>query len=86
MMCLHNACEIFRKFPDYRGGVVFPGGREMKIFSTVFRDFGKNMVGKWYFQHKMVLVITAKNNEKSGFEIIKDGISIFRHLSKKSLF
>ena len=59
-MCLHNACEIFRKFYDYRGGVVFAGGREMKIFSTVFRDFGKNMVGKRYFQHKMVPVITAK--------------------------
>ena len=24
-----------------RGGVVFAGGREMKIFSTLFRDFGK---------------------------------------------
>ena len=32
------------------GGVVFVGGREMKIFSTVFRDFGKNMVEKRYFQ------------------------------------
>ena len=31
-------------------GVVFAGGREMKIFSTVFRDFGKDMVGKRYFQ------------------------------------
>ena len=29
-------------------GVVFAGGREMTIFSTVFRDFGKNMVGKRY--------------------------------------
>ena len=27
-------------------GVIFAGGREMKIFSTVFRDFSKNMVGK----------------------------------------
>ena len=34
-----------------RGGVVFAGGWEMKIFSTVFLDFGKNMVGKRYFQH-----------------------------------
>ena len=33
------------------GGVVFAGGREMKIFITVFRDFGKTMVGKRYFQH-----------------------------------
>ena len=32
-------------------GVVFAGGREMKIFNTVFQDFGKNMVGKPYFQH-----------------------------------
>ena len=27
-------------------GVIFAGGREMKIFSTVFREFSKNMVGK----------------------------------------
>ena len=27
------------------------GGREMKVFSTVFQDFGKNMVGKRYLQH-----------------------------------
>ena len=33
------------------GDVVFAGGWEMKIFSTVFRDFGKNIVGKRYFQH-----------------------------------
>ena len=32
-------------------GVVFAGGREIKIFSTAFRDFGKNMVRKRYFQH-----------------------------------
>ena len=31
--------------------VVFVGGREMKIFSTLFRDFGKNMVGKRYPLH-----------------------------------
>ena len=48
----------------------------MKIFSTVFRDFGKNMVP----------VITEKNNKKSRFEIIKNGISIFGYLSKKFLF
>ena len=30
-------------------GGVFAGRREMKIFSTVFRDFGKNMVGKTVF-------------------------------------
>ena len=34
----------------------------MKNFSTVFRDFGKNMVGKRYFQHYTVPVITEKNN------------------------
>ena len=78
--------KFLGSFPDYRGSVVFAGGQEMKIFSTVFRDFGKNMVGKRYFQHKTVPVITAKNNEKLGFEIIKDGILIFRHLSKKFLF
>ena len=34
------------------GGVVFSSsGCEMKIFSTVFRDFGKSMVGKRYSQH-----------------------------------
>ena len=31
-------------------GIVFAGGWEMKIFSTVFQNLGKNMVGKWYFQ------------------------------------
>ena len=31
--------------------VVFAGGREMKIFTTVFRDLGKYMLEKWYFQH-----------------------------------
>ena len=31
--------------------VVFAGGREIKIFTTVFRDLGKYMLGKWYFQH-----------------------------------
>ena len=30
--------------------------------------------------------ITEKNNEKSGFEIIKNDISIFGHLSKKNFF
>ena len=35
----------------FQTGVVFAGGREMKIFITVFRDFGKNIVGKRYFQH-----------------------------------
>ena len=33
------------------GGVVFAGGREMNIFSTVFQDFVKDMVGKQYFEH-----------------------------------
>ena len=32
-------------------GAVFAGGREMKIFSTAFRDFWKNMVWKRCFQH-----------------------------------
>ena len=66
--------------------MVFAGGREIKIFSTVFRDFGKNMVGKRYFQHWTVPVITDKNNEKSGFEIIKDGISIFGQQTKNFIF
>ena len=58
----------------------------MKIFSTVFRDFGKNMVGKRYFQHYTVPVITGKDNKKSAFEIIKNGISIFGHLFKIFFF
>ena len=62
------------------GGIVFSSGQEMKIFSTIFRDFEKNMVGKRYFQHQTVPVITRKNNEISEFEIIKNGISIFGHL------
>ena len=32
------------------GGIAFAGGQEVKIFVTVFRDFGKNMVKKQYFQ------------------------------------
>ena len=31
--------------------VVFAGGREIKIFSTVFQDLEKHMLGKPYFQH-----------------------------------
>ena len=58
----------------------------MKIISTVFRDFGENMVRKWYFQHETVPVITEKKNEKLGFEIIKNSISICGHLSKKIIF
>ena len=65
------------------GDVAFASGREMKVFSPVFRDFGKNMVRKLYFQHQTVPVITGKNNEKLGFEIIKNSISIIGHLSKK---
>ena len=61
-------------------GRIFAGGWEMKILSTVFRDFEKNMVGKRYFQHQTVPIITRKNNEISEFEIIKNGISIFGHL------
>ena len=40
------------------------------------------MVGKRYFQHYKVPVNTEKNNEKSGFEIIKNGVPIFGHFSK----
>ena len=46
----------------------------------VFQDIGKNMVKKQYFQHYTVLVITGKNNEKSGLVIIKNSILIFGHL------
>ena len=31
--------------------VVFAGGREIKIFTMVFQDLRKYMLGKWYFQH-----------------------------------
>ena len=31
------------------GSVVFASGQEMKIFSTVFQDFWRNMIGKLYF-------------------------------------
>ena len=31
--------------------VVFAVGREIKIFSTVFRDLGKFLLGKRYIQH-----------------------------------
>ena len=68
------------------GGVVFAGEQEMKIFSTVFRDYGEKMVGKRYFPYQTVPVITGNNDDKSGFEIIKNGISIFRHLFKKFIF
>ena len=33
------------------GVVVFAGGQEMKLFSMVFQDFRKNIVGKQYSQH-----------------------------------
>ena len=33
--------------------VVFAGGREIKTFTTVFRDLGKYILGKRYFQHLM---------------------------------
>ena len=62
----------------------------MKIFSTVFRDFGKNTLGKRYFNTMVEELrwrkLLKKNNEKSGFEIIKNDISIFGHLSKKNFF
>ena len=32
------------------GGGVFAGGWEVKVFSEVFQDFGKNMVEKQYFE------------------------------------
>ena len=99
-MLSYEICEIFSNtyFEEYLGktvsgrvwggggGVVFAVGREMKIFSTVSQDFGKNMVGKRYFQRWTALVITGKNNEKSEFEIIKNGIAIFGHLLKKLIF
>ena len=43
------------------------------------------MVGKRHFQHQTMSVNTGKNNEKSGFKIIKKGISVIGHLSKKFL-
>ena len=62
----------------------------MKIFSTVFRDFGKNTLGKRYFNTMVEELrwrkLLKKNNEKSGFEIIKNDISIFGHPSKKNFF
>ena len=42
-----NQCYNKMKFDIH---VVFAGGRKMKIFSTVFRDLGKYMLRKWYFQ------------------------------------
>ena len=77
-------CRLLQGRGSY-WGLVFAGGREMKTFSTVFRDFGKNMVGKRYFEHQTVPVNTGKNNEKSGFEIIKNGILKFGHLLKKKI-
>ena len=43
----YNCCEK----QLFMGGVVFPGGREMKIFSTVFYDFRENMTGKRHSRH-----------------------------------
>ena len=57
--------------------VVFAGGQEMKIFGMVFQDLGKYMLGKRCFQHQAVPVTTKKYNEKLGFEVIINGISIF---------
>ena len=94
-------CEVFKSNSFERDGawggggegVVFAGGQEEKIFSTVFRDFGKDVkwdlkdiVGKRYFQHKTVPVIPRKNNKKLWFEIFIKGISIFGHLFLKNYF
>ena len=41
-----NAIEKYlqhKKYPNEGGGVVFAGGREMKIFSTVFRESGNGI-------------------------------------------
>ena len=39
------------KYKYFKGGVVFVGGRKLKIFGTTFRHFEENMVKKRYFQH-----------------------------------
>ena len=61
------------------GGVVFAGRREMKIFSTVLRFWEK------YDRETVFPTLDGagnywKNNEKSGFETIINGILIFEHL------
>ena len=76
-------CDALRRGSG--GGGVFAGGLEMKIFSTIFRDFEK------YDQETVFPTLDGASNywkiiEKSRFEIIKNGISIFRYLSKKFLF
>ena len=50
---LFESLSIFMVLINRGGGgsVVFVDGPEMKIFSTLFRDFGKNMVGKRYPPH-----------------------------------
>ena len=68
------------------GGIVFASGREMKIFSTVFRDFGKNMVRKRYFQPQMVPVNTEKKKKKTQKNPKNPEKSGFGHLLKKFSF
>ena len=71
---------------EMRRGVVFGSRQEMKIFSTVFRDFGKNMVGKTVFSTLGGVANYWRKQQKIEFEIIKNGISIFGHLLKKIFF
>ena len=79
---LMTAWKFWKQASIHCGGggcdAVFAVEQEMKIFSTIFWDFGKNMVVKWYLQHSALPVITGKNNEKLGSEIMK---TIFRYLN-----
>ena len=77
-------------FADFKICISVPLIKLVKASSyskcTVFRDFGKNMVGKRYFQHQTVLVITGKNNEKSGFKITKNDFDVWTVYLKKYFF
>lgn len=63
----------------FKGGVVFASGREMKNFSTVFRNFGKIWSGNNIFNARGCQQL-LENNEQLAFKIINNGISIFVHL------
>ena len=48
--------------------------------------FLEKYVGKRNFQHYTVPAITAKNNEKSGFEIIKNSIMLYCNMQMSTYF
>ena len=82
----HILYKIYWKILSRKGVIRFAGGRKMKIFSTVFQDFLKNNGREPAFLTLNGASNYRLNKQKLGFEVIKNGISIFGHLPKKLRF